>query len=211
MMKSWGFIVGILVFCFYACTDEIENVSQHVEIGISEARRIARTYLVLEEERYVLNLEIDEAERKGISKELYTQLLLEVEESNFFLQELINEGVKITLVDPQEVIGNSDIVVKTRTEGENNILKQGMISVKDYQTKTSISAPRGAKKIVFSGTTPCFLVAISITCNGSVGTITSGPWGGSCSFQISYSPCVLNITTHTLCSGGGSLGYIIYG
>lgn len=64
MMKSWGFIVGILVLCFYACTDEIENVSQHVEIGISEARRIARTYLVLEEERYVLNLEIDEAERK---------------------------------------------------------------------------------------------------------------------------------------------------
>lgn len=210
VMKYLEIIVCIFALCLCACNSETENVIQETEIGILEARNIARTYLTIEDGEYFLDLSIDDAKEKGISRHIYTQLVQEVEESNLFLKELMDRGKKITLINPQEIEGNSNLTVKTRSEKDDNILQQGMMSVKNYQTSISISAPRGAKEIKFTGTTPCLLAAISVTCNGSTKTITSGPWGGSCSFEISYSPCVLKVTTYTLCSGGGSLGYIIY-
>ena len=115
------------------------------------------------------------------------------------------------MMDPQKIDIPSKRAVKTRSEDDRNELVRGILGVNNYQTKTTISAPQGAREIVFTGTTPCLISTISITCNGSTSSITSGPWGGSCSFPISYSPCTLEVTTYTLCSGGGSLGYVIYG
>lgn len=209
-MKYLGLAICVLALCLYSCTSETEDILQKSNMGILEARKIARTYLVLEGERYVLNLGIDDAEKKGISRNLYTQLLQEVEESNLFLQELMNEGRKVSLLDPQEDDDNLDVMIKTRNEVVDNVLVRGSLRVSNYQTTTSINAPRGSKRIVFTGTTPCFFVAISIICNGSAGTITNGPWGGSCTFPIPLSPTVLTVTTHTLCSDGGSLSYAIY-
>ena len=222
-MKSFKTLLPIcIVLLPLACSDldtnmfqeqvsiEESDIPQSEEIDLLQAQQIARTHLVLDKNLYVLKMNFEEAANYGISREIFTRLLHEVEEVNDFINDLRTKGEHVILQNPQEVKNNSKRPIKTRSESNTDILASGSLEVRNIQTEIGISAPAGSKKIVFKGSSRCFLTAIQIDCNGSTNTITSGPWIGSCSFQIPMSPTLLKVRTFTLCSDGGSVQYFIY-
>lgn len=198
--------MSITINFLYGCSNDQYDITE--ELSLSEAQNLARNHLSIEGEKYVLNLTREEANKMGISTDVYTQFVHEVYEINDFLEDFRMKGhdVKMSLNDTLNLSKIEMKRIKSRSESTQT---EGMIILNsNIQKEFSIDIPSGYTKITFTATTTCFIASIVLIHEDTTKAIIGGS-GGSTTFDIPMSPYVFNVKINTVCSSGATITYKI--
>ncbi|MDR1203395.1 MAG: hypothetical protein LBL58_17440 [Tannerellaceae bacterium] len=130
-MKRLVYLLSLLtlsIVSFLSCSQD-NDVSNNVEPKYTtrlDANLILVNYLELIEDKYVLNISLQEAKEIGISTEMYINTQNEIQETNEIIKRTKSANQEIQLTDPQEAL---------------KLLKSGDIVKKEYK---STFPPRGS-------------------------------------------------------------------
>jgi hypothetical protein len=199
----------VCAFILFAqsCSQESYNASNKSE---QEMNLIAVKYLILDNDRYVLNLSEVDALQLGISESHYKKMLENISETNMVIENIKNDpnAGSISLQNPQDIKLNHVRLKSGGNENSNKMLYRGQMTPTAFGSRYTYSIGSGISKVKFIFCGASLISTASITINGGglsnyvVNFISAISISDEETVNVALTPTTLNINA-VLFSGGG--------